>query len=201
MIIRTRFRIFLISWEVGFCTVYGTASSWVERLVREKMGLLGFRPSSSPPSPIAFLVPFAILGLILNSLVVSCNGGSTSRFVRKLESTKDMPPESDVFKVPHGYNAPQQVSLSDLSSFSYSSAFNFMFWLGANEETVSHSNDYLISSCSVFCGGLTNQSGVFSWVHFRLICALSFLICNIFHSKKQRKACVYVRGFIYLAND
>lgn len=41
-----------------------------------------------------------------------CNGGITSRFVRKLASTSDMPLDSDVFKVPKGYNAPQQVHIT-----------------------------------------------------------------------------------------
>ncbi|XAR72785.1 Acid phosphatase [Bertholletia excelsa] len=51
---------------------------------------------------------FAVLGLILN-LVALCNGGTTSAFVRKPEKTVDMPLDADVFKVPSGYNAPQQL--------------------------------------------------------------------------------------------
>lgn len=50
-----------------------------------------------------------VLGLILNESVL-CNGGVTSSFVRKVEKTIDMPLDSDVFSVPPGYNAPQQVS-------------------------------------------------------------------------------------------
>jgi len=50
------------------------------------------------------------LGLVLN-LVFVCNGGTTSIFVRKVENSIDMPLDSDVFKVPPGYNAPQQVFL------------------------------------------------------------------------------------------
>jgi hypothetical protein len=46
--------------------------------------------------------------LILN-LVFVCNGGTTSIFVRKIEKSVDMPLDSDVFHVPSGYNAPQQV--------------------------------------------------------------------------------------------
>ncbi|KAJ0976023.1 hypothetical protein J5N97_017988 [Dioscorea zingiberensis] len=33
-------------------------------------------------------------------------------FVRKLEKTIDMPLDADVFRVPHGYNAPQQVHIT-----------------------------------------------------------------------------------------
>lgn len=52
-----------------------------------------------------------ILGLALNSLVLFCNGGRTSSYVRRLEATVDMPLDSDVFRVPPGYNAPQQVPM------------------------------------------------------------------------------------------
>lgn len=41
--------------------------------------------------------------------VVVCNGGKTSSFVRKTGASVDMPIDSDVFKTPSGYNAPQQV--------------------------------------------------------------------------------------------
>lgn len=50
----------------------------------------------------------AVLGLLLNA-VAFCNGGTTSAFVRNVEKTVDMPLDSDVFRVPPGYNAPQQV--------------------------------------------------------------------------------------------
>lgn len=56
-----------------------------------------------------------VLGLVLN-VAVLCNGGKTSSFVRPVEKTIDMPLDSDVFRVPPGYNAPQQVS----SSFQFS---------------------------------------------------------------------------------
>ncbi|RVW93236.1 Purple acid phosphatase 2 [Vitis vinifera] len=44
--------------------------------------------------------------------VVVCHGGITSSFVRKVEKTIDMPLDSDVFRVPLGYNAPQQVHIT-----------------------------------------------------------------------------------------
>lgn len=52
-----------------------------------------------------------VLGLILNQAVI-CNGGITSSFVRKVEKTIDMPLHSDVFSVPPGHNAPQQVHIT-----------------------------------------------------------------------------------------
>lgn len=39
------------------------------------------------------------------------NGGITSSFVRNEERSIDMPFDSDVFRIPPGYNAPQQVIL------------------------------------------------------------------------------------------
>ncbi|KAI3861611.1 hypothetical protein MKW98_000563 [Papaver atlanticum] len=54
---------------------------------------------------------FVTLFLILNVAVI-CNGGITSKFVRKVEKTIDMPLDSDVFSVPPGYNAPQQVHIT-----------------------------------------------------------------------------------------
>ncbi|VVA99287.1 unnamed protein product [Arabis nemorensis] len=38
-----------------------------------------------------------VLNLVLNIIVLICNGGKTSRFVRKLEKIVDMPLDSDVF--------------------------------------------------------------------------------------------------------
>ena len=63
------------------------------------MGVLG--------SPCFVSLAF-VLCLFLN-VAVSCNGGLTSSFVRKVEKTVDMPLDSDVFAVAPGYNAPQQV--------------------------------------------------------------------------------------------
>ncbi|KAF3545202.1 hypothetical protein DY000_02005341 [Brassica cretica] len=44
-------------------------------------------------------------------LVLLCHGGTTSRYVRRLDATADMPLDSDVFRVPPGCNAPQQVRI------------------------------------------------------------------------------------------
>ena len=70
------------------------------------MGVLGFSSSSFTTFRFADFV--VVLCLVLNAVVV-CNGGKTSSFVRKVEKTVDMPLDSDVFQVPPGYNAPQQV--------------------------------------------------------------------------------------------
>ncbi|CAL5329033.1 unnamed protein product [Camellia sinensis] len=53
----------------------------------------------------------AVLGLLLNA-VVFCKGGTTSAFVRPVEKSVDMPLDSDVFLPPRGYNAPQQVHIT-----------------------------------------------------------------------------------------
>lgn len=46
--------------------------------------------------------------MVLNSAKM-CRGSVTSSFVRTADKGVDMPLDSDVFKVPSGYNAPQQV--------------------------------------------------------------------------------------------
>ncbi|KAJ4792449.1 Purple acid phosphatase [Rhynchospora pubera] len=55
---------------------------------------------------------FVILMVVFVGFASTCQGGVTSRFQRKLEATKDMPLDSDVFSVPAGYNAPQQVHIT-----------------------------------------------------------------------------------------
>ncbi|KAL6270024.1 hypothetical protein ACE6H2_026935 [Prunus campanulata] len=72
------------------------------------MGLVSIA-SASISSRVAAIV--VVLGSVL-SLAVTCNGGKTSSFVRKVENSVDMPLDSDVFKVPPGYNAPQQVHIT-----------------------------------------------------------------------------------------
>ncbi|KAJ8767226.1 hypothetical protein K2173_013623 [Erythroxylum novogranatense] len=67
------------------------------------MGLMG---SSSLLCSILVLV-----GLVLNAAVL-CNGGITGSFTRKVEKPLDMSIDSDVFRVPSGYNAPQQVHIT-----------------------------------------------------------------------------------------
>ncbi|GAB2291778.1 Purple acid phosphatase 10, variant 2 [Dionaea muscipula] len=75
------------------------------------MGLALFLRSSQSASVFDVFSVFLVLGLILNSPVL-CHGGVTSSFVRKVEKTVDMPLDSDVFAVPSGYNAPQQVHIT-----------------------------------------------------------------------------------------
>ncbi|PNY12404.1 purple acid phosphatase [Trifolium pratense] len=59
--------------------------------------------------PTSFLL---LLALVVLNLVCLCNGGTTSTFVRKVEKGINMSLDSDVFAVPSGYNAPQQVHIT-----------------------------------------------------------------------------------------
>jgi hypothetical protein len=59
--------------------------------------------------PTSFLL---LLALVVLNLLFLCNGGTTSTFVRKVEKGINMSLESDVFAVPSGYNAPQQVHIT-----------------------------------------------------------------------------------------
>ncbi|KAL5975077.1 prolyl aminopeptidase [Asimina triloba] len=69
------------------------------------------------------LLSWLAVALVLVSAAVQCNGGITSSFVRKVEKTVDMPLDSDVFGIPPGYNAPQQVMIAAFSSSSVSSFY------------------------------------------------------------------------------
>lgn len=55
----------------------------------------------------SFVLAVAVVGLIMISS--SSTAVRTSSFVRSSSLSPDMPPDSDVFQVPPGYNAPQQV--------------------------------------------------------------------------------------------
>lgn len=57
-------------------------------------------------------VSFLLALIAVAGLAVRCNGGVTSAFRRKLEASVDMPLDADVFQVPAGYNAPQQVRIN-----------------------------------------------------------------------------------------
>lgn len=58
---------------------------------------------------------FFLLSVFL-TLVDNGNAGVTSSFVRKEFPDVDIPLDNEVFAVPKGYNAPQQVSLVYLCS-------------------------------------------------------------------------------------
>lgn len=75
------------------------------------MGSIGSSFSSSSSSFQSCFVVVLVLGLVLNAAVF-CNGGKTSTFVRKTEKTIDMPLDSDVFRLPPGHNAPEQVHIT-----------------------------------------------------------------------------------------
>lgn len=62
-------------------------------------------------------VSVMLTAVVAAGLVGFCQGGITSSFVRKAEKGTDMPIDSDVFAVPPGYNAPQQVDCLKLSPF------------------------------------------------------------------------------------
>lgn len=55
----------------------------------------------------SFVLAVAVVGLIMISS--SSTAVRTSSFVRSSSLSPDMPLDSDVFRVPPGYNAPQQV--------------------------------------------------------------------------------------------
>ncbi|XP_020101512.1 purple acid phosphatase 2-like [Ananas comosus] len=52
------------------------------------------------------------IALVILHLVSRCRGGVTSSYRRKLEASVDMPLNSDVFRRPPGYNAPEQVHIT-----------------------------------------------------------------------------------------
>ncbi|KAL6599821.1 hypothetical protein ACP70R_045472 [Stipagrostis hirtigluma subsp. patula] len=51
----------------------------------------------------------AALAVVLVAAATVADAGVTSECRRKLEATADMPLDADVFRVPPGYNTPQQV--------------------------------------------------------------------------------------------
>lgn len=77
--------------------IYGEEVHWVWGSAQDKMG----------EAAGGVVCWFSVLSVLV--LVEMCNGGITSSFVRKVEKTVDMPSQSDVFRAPPGYNAPQQV--------------------------------------------------------------------------------------------
>ncbi|XP_078436279.1 purple acid phosphatase 2-like [Wolffia australiana] len=54
----------------------------------------------------------ALVATLLFNVAAVCNGGVTSRFRRLDEKATDMPLNADVFRVPPGFNAPQQVHIT-----------------------------------------------------------------------------------------
>ncbi|KAM0072893.1 putative Acid phosphatase [Helianthus debilis subsp. tardiflorus] len=58
------------------------------------------------------LAVLCVLAVDDGGLLLLSNGGVTSSFVRNEEKSIDMPFDSDVFRVPSGYNAPQQVHIT-----------------------------------------------------------------------------------------
>ncbi|XP_059072054.1 purple acid phosphatase 2 [Cryptomeria japonica] len=60
----------------------------------------------------ATLKDFLFLLFLMIFSGMPCFGGITSTYVRKTEASMDMPMDSDVFSIPQGYNAPQQVHIT-----------------------------------------------------------------------------------------
>lgn len=63
------------------------------------------------------LLPLCLM--MMNGLEF-CYGGITSSYVREKNLSLDMPLHSDVFTVPAGYNAPQQVPFFSFSFYAIS---------------------------------------------------------------------------------
>ncbi|KAG7971798.1 hypothetical protein I3843_07G152800 [Carya illinoinensis] len=53
-----------------------------------------------------------LVGCLILSVLELCSCGITSAYVRNADLSLDMPIDSDVFRVPPGYNAPQQVHIT-----------------------------------------------------------------------------------------
>ncbi|XP_031127283.1 purple acid phosphatase 2-like [Ipomoea triloba] len=58
-----------------------------------------------------YYVVAVVVGVILSAAIL-CSAGISSTYVRNVEKSADMPLDSDVFRVPPGYNAPQQVHIT-----------------------------------------------------------------------------------------
>ncbi|KAJ4786517.1 Purple acid phosphatase [Rhynchospora pubera] len=72
-----------------------------------------------------------LFGLIfVAQLAVGCNGGVTSTYRRRLAEPVDMPLDADVIQVPPGYNAPQQVHITQGD---YDGSAVIVSWVTADE--------------------------------------------------------------------
>jgi hypothetical protein len=75
------------------------------------------KQSSRAKASVSMMGPLPLrrrrVGVLFLALVLLGGGGAdagtTSSYRRKLEATVEMPLDADVFRVPPGYNAPQQV--------------------------------------------------------------------------------------------
>uniref|UniRef100_A0A804Q3V5 Purple acid phosphatase n=1 Tax=Zea mays TaxID=4577 RepID=A0A804Q3V5_MAIZE len=75
-----------------------------------------------------------VLFFVAVLLVVVADAGVTSQYRRKLEATVEMPLDADVFRVPPGYNAPQQVRLIRLRQpIDQEGTAMIVSWVTANE--------------------------------------------------------------------
>lgn len=109
--------VFFLSPSASYLTRWPVAWTTGEGMTDWQMGRW-----RQAPRPLGLL-----LGVILVGIVGRCDGGISSAYVRKAEKTIDMPLDSDVFRVPPGYNAPQQVN-SYLFFWPKLSFFYFMLY-------------------------------------------------------------------------
>ena len=87
--------------------------------------------------------------LAASAFALCAHGGITSSYRRELEATADMPLDADVFRVPPGYNAPQQASHPHHDRFiSHSFLDHFQCVLSLNECEVV---DALYITCHLCC--------------------------------------------------
>lgn len=64
----------------------------------------------------AMLLNLVLVSFVLLSSIRDGSAGITSSFVRPQWPGVDIPVDHEVFAVPKGYNAPQQVTLSNITS-------------------------------------------------------------------------------------
>ncbi|KAI5068227.1 hypothetical protein GOP47_0016572 [Adiantum capillus-veneris] len=97
--------------------------------------------------------------ILLLLCIVHCEGGVTSSYRRKLDATVDMPLDSDVFKVPSGYNAPEQVHITQgdlegraviVSWITPSEPGSKMVWYGLGKGNYSHSAKAKVSQYTYY---------------------------------------------------
>lgn len=82
---------FMLSWMIGVWRLNWTLDLQIEMGIRW------------------YCAGFFLLVVVALDAGYFCDGGVTSSFARTNSISADMPLDSDVFRVPPGYNAPQQV--------------------------------------------------------------------------------------------
>lgn len=78
--------------------------------------------------------------VLLAVAVLAAEAGVTSEYRRKMEATVEMPLDADVFRVPPGYNAPQQVRLVLLLHLCFSFLSSSIHLVNEKEIKIQSSN-------------------------------------------------------------